>query len=183
MIRDTDRRGVTRIANCYTVFNSPIGRIGIAASEKGICQVAFNASEQTFRSRLQKSRGEEAERQPKRFQRVITELKRYLNGKPVRFHARLDFGHATDFQKRVWLATLKIPRGRTKTYSAIARAIGKPKAFRAVGQALGKNPIPIIVPCHRVIGKSGRLVGFGGGIQLKKRLLELEGVKLIKDNY
>ncbi len=158
----------------YTIFNSPIGKVGIAATDKGICQVEFNAFQHAFRSKLKKRLREKPEMQPKRFLRIISDLKKYLSGKPVRFNARLDFGDATPFQKRVWQATLKIPFGRTRTYRQIAQAIGKPRAFRAAGQALGKNPIPIIVPCHRVVGSDGSLVGFGGGIKLKKRLLELE---------
>lgn len=184
MRRNADRHGYrhggTRIANFYTVFNSSIGRLGLAATEKGICRLEFNASEPRFRVELKKQWGMEPERRPERLKRVIRELKKYLTGKPVRFHARFDFNDATPFQKRVWLATLGIPFGKTKTYQEIARAIGKPRAFRAVGQALGMNPVPIIVPCHRVIGSNGDLVGFGGGIKLKKlkkNLLSLESIK------
>jgi methylated-DNA-[protein]-cysteine S-methyltransferase len=81
----------------------------------------------------------------------------------------------TDFQKSVWSQLRKIPYGETRSYSQIAEAIGRPKAVRAVGTANGSNPVAIIVPCHRVIGSSGKLTGYGGGLPLKKRLLELEG--------
>jgi O-6-methylguanine DNA methyltransferase len=83
--------------------------------------------------------------------------------------------HGTDFQLRVWRELERIPYGETRSYSQIAAAIGTPQAVRAVGAANGANPIPIVVPCHRVIGAGGKLVGYGGGLPLKRRLLELEG--------
>ncbi len=80
----------------------------------------------------------------------------------------------TQFQKAVWRATAGIPYGETRSYAWVAKRIGNPRAVRAVGQALGANPVPIIIPCHRVIGSSGKLCGFAGGLALKQRLLELE---------
>nr|WP_273702385.1 methylated-DNA--[protein]-cysteine S-methyltransferase [Tepidanaerobacter syntrophicus] len=82
----------------------------------------------------------------------------------------------TDFQISVWEALLNIPYGTTKTYSQVAAEIGRPKATRAVGGAIGANPVSIVVPCHRVIGKDGSLTGFGGGLEIKKKLLKLEGI-------
>jgi methylated-DNA-[protein]-cysteine S-methyltransferase len=89
----------------------------------------------------------------------------------------------TPFQKRVWKELEKIPYGETRSYMQIAVAVGAPKAVRAVGAANGSNPIPIIVPCHRVIGTSGKLTGYGGGLPLKKRLLELEGAATMGLRY
>ncbi len=85
----------------------------------------------------------------------------------------------TDFQQSVWTALMDIPYGHTASYSDIARAIGNPGACRAVGSANGKNPIPVIIPCHRVIGADGKLAGYGSGLEFKKQLLEIEGVKII----
>jgi len=85
----------------------------------------------------------------------------------------------TDFQKSVWSALMDIPYGHTASYGDIARAIGNPNACRAVGSANGKNPIPVIIPCHRVIGADGRLAGYGSGVEFKKKLLEIEGVKIL----
>ncbi len=101
-------------------------------------------------------------------------LVRYFNGERVEFSFPLDL-RGTAFQNKVWEVVRGIPWGRTMTYGEVAAAVGKPGAARAVGQALARNPLPIIVPCHRVIGSSGKLVGFGGGIELKERLLALEG--------
>lgn len=102
-----------------------------------------------------------------------TQLRAYFAGDLREFDLSLDL-RGSDFQLRVWRSLCAIPFGETRSYAEIAVAIGAPKAVRAVGAANGANPIPIIVPCHRVIGSSGRLVGYGGGLLLKKRLLELE---------
>ena len=89
----------------------------------------------------------------------------------------------TEFQLRVWRELERIPYGETRSYRQVASAIGPPDAVRAVGAANGANPIPIVVPCHRVIGASGKLVGYGGGLELKRRLLELEGVRTMALGY
>jgi methylated-DNA-[protein]-cysteine S-methyltransferase len=102
------------------------------------------------------------------------QLRAYFAGKLREFDLPLDM-HGTDFQLRVWRELERIPYGETRSYSQIAAAIGTPQAVRAVGAANGANPIPIVVPCHRVIGAGGKLVGYGGGLPLKRRLLELEG--------
>jgi methylated-DNA-[protein]-cysteine S-methyltransferase len=102
------------------------------------------------------------------------ELLAYFAGKLRVFTVPLDM-QGTDFQLRVWNELLKIPYGETRSYAQVAEAIGRPKAVRAVGTANGSNPVAILVPCHRVIGSSGKLTGYGGGLPLKKRLLELEG--------
>lgn len=106
---------------------------------------------------------------------AVLQLEAYFRGELREFQLPLDF-EGTEFQKRVWRELLTIPYGQTRSYSQIAQAIGSPQAVRAVGAANGANPIAIVVPCHRVIGANGRLVGYGGGLPLKKRLLELEGV-------
>jgi len=106
---------------------------------------------------------------------AVFQLQAYFRGELREFRLSLDF-EGTEFQKRVWRKLLTIPYGQTRSYSQIAQAIGSPQAIRAVGAANGANPIAIVVPCHRVIGANGKLVGYGGGLPLKKRLLELEGV-------
>ena len=105
---------------------------------------------------------------------LATQLQNYFAGDLRKFDLPLDF-QGTDFQKRVWRELETIPYGETRSYAQIAARIGAPTAVRAVGAANGANPIPIVVPCHRVIGSGGRLTGYGGGLPLKKRLLELEG--------
>jgi O-6-methylguanine DNA methyltransferase len=105
---------------------------------------------------------------------VARQLRAYFAGQLRRFDLPLDI-QGTEFQLRVWRELERIPYGETRSYLQIAAAIGAPRAVRAVGAANGANPIPIVVPCHRVIGASGKLVGYGGGLPLKKRLLALEG--------
>jgi len=104
---------------------------------------------------------------------AVAQLRSYFEGKLRVFNVPLELV-GTDFQKRVWRALVTIPYGETRSYSQIAAQIGAPRAVRAVGAANGRNPIPIIVPCHRVIGASGKLVGFGGGLGWKRLLLDLE---------
>ena len=102
------------------------------------------------------------------------ELRAYFAGRIRVFSVPLDM-EGTDFQLNVWDRLTKIPYGATRSYAQVAEAVGRPKAVRAVGAANGSNPVAIIVPCHRVIGSNGKLTGYGGGLPLKKRLLELEG--------
>ena len=104
-------------------------------------------------------------------------LKAILAGRQPKKFPPLDLG-GTDFQKRVWQALRKIPVGRTKSYGEIAQAIGRPKAVRAVGGACGANPVPVLVPCHRVLAANGKIGGFSGGLERKRQLLSREGVKI-----
>ncbi|MGB9456625.1 MAG: methylated-DNA--[protein]-cysteine S-methyltransferase [Bryobacteraceae bacterium] len=104
---------------------------------------------------------------------AVRQLRAYFAGQLRRFELPLDLA-GTEFQRRVWLELTRIPYGETRSYQDLARAIGAPKAVRAVGAANGANPVAIVVPCHRVIGAGGKLVGYGGGLPLKRRLLDLE---------
>jgi len=149
---------------------SPVGRLTLVASDTGLAAVLW---EDDSPKRVPLVLAGEAPRHP-----VLCEaerqLKEYFAGKRTGFDLPLDF-HGTQFQKRVWQALLKIPFGETRSYGQIARALGKPTAMRAVGAANGKNPLSIIAPCHRVIGKDGQLTGFAGGLKAKAHLLALEG--------
>lgn len=110
---------------------------------------------------------------------VVDQLRRYAAGERVTFDdVPLDLAGATTFRLAVWNATRQIPYGEVRTYKWIAHEVGRPRGPRAVGQALGANPIPVIIPCHRVIGSDGGLTGFGDGVETKARLLALEGVML-----
>ena len=113
---------------------------------------------------------------------AVGQLRAYFAGRLRRFDLPLDL-RGTDFQLRVWRELERIPYGETRSYLQIAEAIGAPRAVRAVGAANGANPIPIVVPCHRVIGAGGKLVGYGGGLPLKKRLLQLEGAVALPLGY
>ncbi len=111
-------------------------------------------------------------------------LKRFISGEDIKFDLSiLDLGACNDFQKKVLIADYNIPRGFVSTYSRIAVHIGAPKGARAVGNALANNPFPLVIPCHRVIKSDGSLGGFGGGLQMKRILLEQEGVSFCEDDY
>ena len=112
------------------------------------------------------------------FHELQERLYTYFAGQWVSFEVPLDMAGATPFQEAIWEATLRIPFGEARTYQQIAETIGKPGAARAAGQALGANPIPIVIPCHRVVANGGRIGGYRGGLDLKRRLLELEGCVL-----
>jgi methylated-DNA-[protein]-cysteine S-methyltransferase len=111
---------------------------------------------------------------PTRFQGLTERLRTYFTGQKADFPDRLDLSAATAFQRKVWEATGLIPYGETRSYKWVAEQIEKPQAARAVGQALGRNPLPVIIPCHRVLASNGGLGGFIGGLQMKKSLLHLE---------
>lgn len=153
-----------------TIPESPVGPIIVAGSENGLKIVSFQSSHPKSAPLQPKPEWQENERL---FRDCIRQLKAYFSGKLTRFDLPLD-PDGTDFQKRVWKALVDVPFGTTATYGEIARAIGQPAASRAVGMANGRNPIAIVVPCHRIIGTSGKLVGYGGGLDKKVLLLRLE---------
>mgnify|MGYP003444436049 CR=1 FL=1 len=164
----------------YTSFNSPIGKIHLALTEKGLCEIGIGESKKKFISSLQKTYNIKPVKDDAAFKDLVKLLKRYLNGEKLRIDIPFDL-KGTSFEKKVWKALLKIPYGKTKSYGEIAKEIGLPNGARAVGNACGKNPIPIIIPCHRVIAGNGGLGGYTGGIGIKKRLLRIEGVLCSQD--
>jgi len=162
----------------YTVFKTKLGWVGILASKAGLQAVTLpqNTQKQAFNSL-----GEQANQavlSPELFSDLTEKFQDYYSGKETTFPDELDFSNASAFQKLVWQAARFIPYGETRSYGWIARQIGKPKAARAVGQALGKNPFLIVVPCHRVIAANGTLGGFGCGLEMKQALLQLENTPL-----
>lgn len=152
-------------------LKTPIGVLQVAASEDGLIAVVF--ANETKRN-YAKTRGPVAARM--HLDQAVAALDEYFVGKRTEFPDLTLAPSGTDFQLSVWRALLKIPFGQTRSYGDIARAIKNPKGMRAVGLANGRNPIPVIVPCHRVIGSNGTLTGFGGGLPAKKWLLAHEGV-------
>jgi methylated-DNA-[protein]-cysteine S-methyltransferase len=152
---------------------SPVGELTLVASDAGLVAILWE-NDDPKRVRL----GELAEDASHPILIAAErQLADYFAGARQAFDLPLDF-RGTDFQKAVWAALLAIPFGETRSYADIARAIGRPTAFRAVGAANGRNPISIVAPCHRVIGTSGALTGFAGGLEAKEHLLGLEGVLL-----
>jgi methylated-DNA-[protein]-cysteine S-methyltransferase len=155
----------------YTTMKSPVGPLLLAGDESGLRCVHFVSG----RRPKAPPRDWTENRAP--FKEVIRQLQAYFDGKLKEFDLPLVL-EGTDFQLLVWNRLRKIPYGETVSYGQLARRIGKPEAARAVGLANGSNPIPIIVPCHRVIGSNGDLTGFGGGLPIKKKLLALESRQL-----
>ncbi len=156
---------------CYRYIESPIGRLLLAGTERALRRIEFATGKG--------ARGPRPEwRQDRRgFAAAVSQLSEYFAGRRRNFELLLD-PVGTEFQQRTWSALRQIPYGATSSYGDVARAIGKPNAVRAVGAANGRNPLPIVVPCHRVIGSDGSLTGFGGGIEIKRTLLQLEGALL-----
>jgi methylated-DNA-[protein]-cysteine S-methyltransferase len=157
----------------YTIIDTHIGKILIAGSEEGLLRISVHESRKSALESISQRFPKSIE-SPGGFGDLPQRLQRYAHGERIVFNDRLDLDDATPFQRTVWEATLSIPYGETQTYEWIAQRIGSPGAARAVGQALKRNPLPIIVPCHRIIGKDGSLTGFSAGIELKKIMLDLE---------
>lgn len=169
-----------------TTVMSPLGPLFLAASGRGLVALEFDArlpGQQTIRKKPRDLRAEHSRRKAKDVQFEESEvamrpyaqqLEEYFAGARREFSFALDL-RGTDFQLACWRALLAIPYGQTRTYGDIARAVGRPHGFRAVGMANNRNPLAIVVPCHRVIASDGTLCGYGGGLDIKRKLLELEG--------
>ena len=119
-----------------------------------------------------------ARKAPAFIRKLGRQLQQYAMGKSVRWSVPVDLSSGTSFQEKVWRTLTQIPRGQTRSYAWVAQKVGKPNAARAVGTACGANPVPVIIPCHRVIASGGSLGGFGGGLPMKRRLLRLEGANV-----
>nr|WP_315021198.1 methylated-DNA--[protein]-cysteine S-methyltransferase [uncultured Aminipila sp.] len=151
---------------CY--YDTLLGKIGIAEENGEITNLIFESERTNENVILEET---------KILKIAFRQLEEYLQGSREVFEIPLN-PSGTEFQKKDWLALQQIPYGKTISYGEIAKRIGCPKGARAVGLANNKNPIPIFIPCHRVIGASGKLVGYGGGIDKKIKLLEIEGIKI-----
>jgi methylated-DNA-[protein]-cysteine S-methyltransferase len=155
----------------YTTMNSPVGALLLAGDECGLRLVSFESSKRAAAVQP----GWKADEAP--FVDVVRQLQAYFSGERKEFDLPLA-PEGTDFQLEVWRSLRTIPYGTTVSYAQLAERIGNPKAVRAVGLANGSNPIPIIIPCHRVIGSDGSLTGFGGGLSNKRKLLDLESKQI-----
>ena len=151
----------------YQYMKSPVGKLLVAGNDKGTCLISFpkGANPAMPESDWVKKRNP--------LQEVLRQLEAYFAGKLKAFSLDICL-NATPFQKKVLTALRQVPYGETISYGELAKNIGNSKASRAVGQANARNPLPIVIPCHRVIGSSGKLTGFGGGIEVKQTLLDLE---------
>ena len=159
----------------FDSLRTPVGRVFVGVSDRGVCDVAFGeTSEEAYRARLARW-APEVIRDHGAVEATLGELDAYFSGARRQFSVTVDLRSVTEFTARVLRATRRIPFGRVLSYGDIARRMGEPRASRAVGGALGRNPVPIIVPCHRVIARGGRLGGFTGGLATKRALLRIEG--------
>jgi AraC family transcriptional regulator of adaptative response/methylated-DNA-[protein]-cysteine methyltransferase len=158
----------------YTIVGTPLGALLVAATDRGICLVCFGDEEAELESRLQ---GEFPFAAPTRddsgLQAFSDEIVSYVKGHTESISIPLDVG-GSRFQRRVWDALRRIPRGETRSYSALAKSLGQPGAARAVARACAANPVLIVVPCHRVVPKTGDAGGYAGGVERKRSLLALE---------
>ena len=159
----------------WDVTDSPLGPLYIAASARGLCSLDFGVSQDDFVGQLDPMA--RTERNPMALTPVTDQLRGYFEGTRSGFNLSIDLDRLTPFQTSVLQAARLIQPGTTLTYGQVARTIGKPNASRAVGQALGRNPVPIVIPCHRVVASDGSLGGYsgGGGLASKRLLLTLEG--------
>jgi methylated-DNA-[protein]-cysteine S-methyltransferase len=164
----------------YLIFNTSLGWMGILGSQDGLKKLVLPqpSPEQTWHLlsefALKWHNQTLSETKTEYFADLPQRIKHYLGGKLVSFPAKLDLSWASPFQRKVWEVTQSIPYGETRTYAWVASKLGRPKAARAVGQALARNPLPIIIPCHRIICSNGSLGGFSSGELWKRRLLETE---------
>lgn len=166
----------------YTCFNSSFGWVGVARSDQGLTRVTFGApTELAIKDRLRNGSHGKRGLYPltrnsldPELLNAVELLTKYFNGVPVEFDLRLDLSTGTPFQRSVWETALRIPYGALQSYGWIAQEIDKPNAMRAVGGAMGANPLAVIVPCHRVARSDGGLGGYAGGLDWKRKLLSME---------
>lgn len=159
----------------YTFYSSPLGLTGIAGSENGLARIVLALPDEShFLDYLKSTFQCEGVKSTDFFENVIKQLNLYFSGNLEGFDCPLDLSRGTSFQQKVWRQLTAIPYGDTISYRTLAETIDQPKAFRAVGNANGKNPLPLIIPCHRVIQENGSLGGYTGGLQIKRFLLDHE---------
>jgi methylated-DNA-[protein]-cysteine S-methyltransferase len=168
-------RGLLDVA--YTTLDSPVGSVVVAATQRGLVRIAYGRMTPTYEvvEELAQRISPRVLEAPSYFDGVRRELEEYFEGRRTSFDLPLDWSLTGGFTQRVLRRTAKIPYGEVSTYQQMAAAAGNERAVRAAGNALGSNPIPIIVPCHRVLRTGGGLGGYGGGLETKEFLLRLEG--------
>lgn len=163
---------------CYIPHPSPIGELYLAATAKGLCALSFDRAESldAFLADCEQKYGVlPVQKETPLLAKTKKELNDYFAGRLRTFTTSIDLCEGSDFDRTVWKALLTIPYGETRSYKWLAGAVGKPRAARAVGSANGRNPIAIIIPCHRVIASDGGLGGYSGGLDIKRLLLGVEG--------
>jgi methylated-DNA-[protein]-cysteine S-methyltransferase len=179
LLRRAKREGLTTVG--YDLLPSPLGPLWVAITPRGVATIHYGEEPSPSElRRLIRVYGPGIVPDHKRSSALARELDQYFNGKRREFDVEYDLSGLTPFQTRVLNATAKIPFGSVSTYGAIAKRAGNQNASRAAGGALNQNPIPIVVPCHRVVGSTGALVGYAGGLDTKRRLLGIEGADVAR---
>jgi methylated-DNA-[protein]-cysteine S-methyltransferase len=174
LTRRAESEGLLDVA--YAEIDSPVGPLLAAATPRGLVRITFPVeSHETVLEQLAATISPRVLEAPAKLDETRRELDRYFEGKLQEFELALDWQLTRGFYRKVLRATARIPYGQTRSYSEMAKRAGSPRAVRATGTALGSNPLPIIVPCHRVLRSGGALGGYGGGLETKQTLLELEG--------
>jgi methylated-DNA-[protein]-cysteine S-methyltransferase len=180
---DLDRRFRERAAAdgsldvAYDLVDSPLGALLVAVTERGLCRVGFDPEPERDLDPLARAFGAKVLRAPKAVDEPRRELNEYFEGARTAFDLAIDVRFDA-FRLRVMDELARVPYGEVTTYGMLAARAGRPKAARAVGTFMNRNPIPIVLPCHRVVGANGSLTGYGGGLERKERLLQLEGASL-----
>ena len=159
----------------YDVTDSPVGTLLIATTDRGLCRISYNAVPEREAEWLAQSFGVRVLRASKPIEAVRRQLDEYFEGKRTQFELPLDLRPSAPFSRQILKRLARVPYGEVTTYGALAREAHRPQAARAVGTVMNRNPIPIVLPCHRVIGANGSLVGYAGGLERKELLLKLEG--------
>jgi methylated-DNA-[protein]-cysteine S-methyltransferase len=162
----------------FDVVESPIGALLVAATDRGICRIFFDADPERHLDRLARTYGPRVLRSAATVDTARRQLDEYFDGRRDSFELDVDLRGAAPFARQVLDALALVPYGQTTTYGSLAGRVGAPRAARAVGTVMNRNPIPIVLPCHRVVGANGSLTGYGGGLDVKEKLLRLEGALL-----
>ena len=168
-----DAAAVERLLDvAYELHDTPVGQLLVAVTDRGVCEISYEAE------RLARLFGTRVLRSPRPTDEVRRQLDEYFAGRRHEFQLEVDLGPAREFGRAVLDQLARVPYGELTTYGTLAERAGRPRAARAVGTIMNRNPVPIVLPCHRVVGSTGSLVGYAGGLDRKRMLLELEGALL-----
>jgi methylated-DNA-[protein]-cysteine S-methyltransferase len=170
------REGLVDVA--YELHDTPLGRLLLAATERGLCSVVYDAEPEQELERLARAFGLRVLRSSVPVAMARRQLDEYFERRRQEFELVLDLRLLADFNRRVLDELARVPYGEVVTYGELAARAARPRAARAVGTVMNRNPLPIVLPCHRVVGSNGKLVGYGGGLDRKAALLRLEGALL-----
>ncbi len=159
----------------YDFADSPLGKLLVATSPRGLCRISYDADPDAELEVLSRAFGARVLRCAGPLDEIRRQLDEYFAGSRRRFELETDISRLTSFNQKVLHRLARVPYGEVTTYGDLASQAGRPRAARAVGSVMNRNPLPIVLPCHRVIGSTGRLVGYAGGLERKEKLLQLEG--------